>query len=379
MTMPRRAAPFAPTSLIREIIYFPAASQLQFTTTRNDEFLVELPPLDDPAPLGQRSTIYLDQNHWSTLTAAVHEPERVGNANELEAALRLIALADAREIILPMSAAHVSKTCKQVDLEKRYRRAHTISRLSSGWQLRDPLHVRLMELQNALANRYHQHAPVNLPVVTLDPEAIFAGRPPEVVSVDPDLPIQVRSMVHLLRCASGLFDAMLDAEHEPVSLNPGWARQFQQFAEFLRDNPTGDEMKRRRTFLRFFDDLGAELARAAVSARLTPHQMSDWSRSHCEQALETMPALGLYREVIHEKLCDGKLQWRDNDLVDMMYLTTAAGYCDYVVAERAHASHISNALRRLGRPANVYRTIHSLVEGLDIAALDPAGPCHQSD
>ena len=37
-----------------------------------------------------------------------------------------------------------------------------------------------------------------------------------------------------------------------------------------------------------------------------------------------MGALGLYREVMHEKLCDPKLRWANNDLTDMMYLTAAA-------------------------------------------------------
>jgi hypothetical protein len=41
----------------------------------------------------------------------------------------------------------------------------------------------------------------------------------------------------------------------------------------------------------------------------------------------------------------------------MMYLTSAAGYCDHVVGERTHASHILNALRRLDRPSHVHRNL----------------------
>lgn len=37
---------------------------------------------------------------------------------------------------------------------------------------------------------------------------------------------------------------------------------------------------------------------------------------------------------------------------------------DRCIAERAHGSHITNALRRLGRPVNVHRTLHSLVAAL---------------
>ncbi|MFT8180732.1 hypothetical protein ACLXNF_24415 [Mycobacteroides chelonae] len=333
-------------------------------TTRNDELLIDLPEFDNLAPLRDRPTIYLDQNHWSTVTSAIHWPGHVSNASELEAATQLIALAAAREIVLPMSAAHVSETCKQVNLEKRYHRACTILKLSSGWQLRSALRVRQLELHRALCKRYHQPVAEFPPVITLDPEAIYSRKLFDVAPFNSDLPPDIQRMMHFLSCVSGLFDAMLDEEHLPLPLNPGWARQFQQYAEFLRENPTGLETKRQRTLLKFIGDLGSELATAAMSASVTPQQMSHWTRNHCDQDLRSMPALGLYREVIHEKLSDHNLRWRNNDLIDMMYLTTAVGYCDYVVAERSHASHIANALRRLERPIRVHRTIRSLVEAL---------------
>ena len=92
--------------------------------------------------------------------------------------------------------------------------------------------------------------------------------------------------------------------------------------------------------------------------------MSDWLHSHSEEDLPGMPALRLFREVLHEKLSDGHLRWADNDFTDMMYLTAAAGYCDYVVGERAHAAHIANALRRLGRTGALHRHLQSLVTQL---------------
>jgi hypothetical protein len=77
-----------------------------------------------------------------------------------------------------------------------------------------------------------------------------------------------------------------------------------------------------------------------------------------------MPALGLFREVMHEKLSDGQLRWEGNDLIDMMYLTAAAGYCDYVVSEHRHGAYITNASQRLGRTRNLHRSLHSLVQQL---------------
>ena len=129
-------------------------------------------------------------------------------------------------------------------------------------------------------------------------------------------------------------------------------------------------MKRRRTWAKFVADLGMELPRAAQSAGITPEEMSDWTRNHSERDVQEMPTLGVYREVLHEKLSDTQLRWEDNDLIDMMYLTTAAGYCDLVTAERAHASHIRNSLRRLCRATVVHKNLRSLAASLKNAEPD---------
>jgi hypothetical protein len=92
--------------------------------------------------------------------------------------------------------------------------------------------------------------------------------------------------------------------------------------------------------------------------------MSDWALNYSEEDLPGMPTLGLFREVLYEKLSNGQLRWADNDLIDMMYLTAAVGYCDYVVGERPHAAHIANALRRLGKADKPHRHLKSLMKQL---------------
>jgi hypothetical protein len=62
-----------------------------------------------------------------------------------------------------------------------------------------------------------------------------------------------------------------------------------------------------------------------------------------------------------------QLAMEDNDLIDMMYLTAASGYCNHVVAERSHASHIQNAIKRHGQGASVHRNLRSLINQLDTA------------
>src|SRR4051812_40821168 len=130
-------AAFVPSSAIASSTYLPQSSQLRLRTVRAEDILVDLPAPDALTPLGGRPTIYLDQNHWSTLVHAIHEPDRIVDDRERSAATALVGLVKSRQVVLPMSAGHMTETCKQVDFEERYRRALTIVKLSAGWQLRD--------------------------------------------------------------------------------------------------------------------------------------------------------------------------------------------------------------------------------------------------
>jgi hypothetical protein len=56
--------------------------------------------------------------------------------------------------------------------------------------------------------------------------------------------------------------------------------------------------------------------------------------------------------------------WEDNDLTDLMYLTSGAAYADFTVGERSLTSQIRQAQTRLGRPVTAYRRIEDLVPDL---------------
>jgi len=363
-TEPLEDPPFGATSAITHATFHIASWELQLRTVYNHDVYVELPKLGDPAPLMARPTIYLDQNHWSTMMLAIHDPERVSNAAEPAAAPRLVELAHERTVILPMSAAHMSETCKQHDPVQRYLRALTITQLSRGWQLRDPLHLRQLELQTALAARYGAPEVPQPPAVTLEADALYDDRGFDPEPIGEDVPPDFGNLLHMMRCASGNIDTMLDGNFVPMGSNSGWAQGFQKFADFLRENTSGKELKRRRTLAKFVTDLGTELAKAARTVGITPDQTTEWALEHSEHDLPRLPTLGLYREVIHEKLSDPQMRWAENDLVDMMYLTAAAGYCSLVVAERAHTSHIHNSLRRLARPTRVVPNLRTLINAL---------------
>lgn len=353
---------FEPTSALDSSTYFPAESRLWLRTMRGDSIVLEIPTALDMSPRGDRPAIYLDQNHWSTLTNTLHEPERVANSDEREAAERLVEMKLADQVVLPLSLAHLAETCKQVDPEPRYRRALTIAQLSSGWQLRDPLALRRFELRQVLTSRYRQACAIPSAAVTLEPDALVAGRYGRKGRTDPPVTMAQSWEVRAVSCIFGTIDTLLDGDPVPSPPPTEWAADFRRFAAFLAGSPKNKELLRRRTHAKFIADLGVELAEAAFGAGVSPEEQSDWTLHHSEDDLPDMPTLGLFREVLHEKLCDPNLQWVENDLTDMMYLTAGAAYCDHVVAERSHASHITNGFRRLNAARIAHPNLRSLVE-----------------
>lgn len=141
------------SSSITSMTYEYGGDSLHFDTRRGDSISAELPALTHASPMNGRSVIYLDQNHWSTLAKTLHEPARVPVVRRAVAE-RLIALAQQRRVILPMSAAHLSETCQWTNNDKRYQLALTILQLSAGWQMRDPLSLRRHEIQQSLLTTF---------------------------------------------------------------------------------------------------------------------------------------------------------------------------------------------------------------------------------
>ncbi|GAA2275669.1 hypothetical protein GCM10009853_032250 [Glycomyces scopariae] len=176
LSSPLPPGTFTDSSMIASCTYLPASSTLRCETTRGDYIDIEIPSLADPPPLRGRPTVYLDQNHWSTLAHALHDPGRVRSAAELDAARKLIDLAKAKLVVLPVSAGHMHETCQDSIDERRYQRALTMLQLSAGWRLTDPLTLRRIELRIALSARYHHPSPVNQSAVTLDPDVRFRSR-----------------------------------------------------------------------------------------------------------------------------------------------------------------------------------------------------------
>lgn len=238
---------FGVTSAVALWRFLPHSGHLYIQTLVGDHILLDLPFPWVLTPTDGRPTVYLDQNHWSTIAKTIHEPDRVPNAEERDAARQLIELGMNRKIILPLSSGHMAETCKWTDDLRRYQLGVAMYQLSAGWQLRDPLDVRRFELRQAFTTSYKHHCLLPKATVTLEPDAVHSARGKTLPDPAPDLPPEARWFLHALRCAGGNLNAMLDGESVPMDDTPGWVEHMQRFTDFLASDPRGPELKRLRT------------------------------------------------------------------------------------------------------------------------------------
>lgn len=354
-----------PTSSIVATTWVPSANAMVFETDRGDSIAAELPTIDDLSSLNGRPVVYLDQNQWSTLANVVHAPDRVPAA-EVEAAHALIDMAVSSKVVLPLSVGHMSETCKWTNRDRRYALAHTILKLSRGWQMRDPLELRRSEIRRALLARYREEQPPPTVPFTLEPEALHGPHRESGPTVAPahfpeDYALTLRAQISI----ASAFDVMLDTEHIEVGASPGWVKRFQRFTDWLGSQPRDDRRLRyARTDAFFIADISNEVATECLRAGISAQEMSDWTLHRSSDDIAVMPSLGLFREAMREKVLNPGTRWEDNDLADFMYLTCGAGYADRVVVERSFASQVERAMRRLGRAPTVHRNLSELVAAL---------------
>lgn len=305
--------------------------------------------------------VYLDQNHWIDMARVLTGSTTVTGARR-EALEGFIDMARGKEIVLPLSSAHFVETAKKGG-RQRTDLARTMVELSRGWQMRSPLHVRAKELDQVfvgLANKETPEHPACSDVFTLTPEALWADkhhRRPRRRQSD-DLPAELAGLVQRITWAASLINELFDTSPEMstrgLELATGWASSFQELARHMRSNPGAKPYLRDLTRSRTITDMGNDLPEAALRAGISPEQFRDWLRQDAETALSSMPALGRVREVLHMRLINADDRWESNDLNDVLYLCTAAGYADFVVGEKKTSNYLRRVQGRVPAAAQVY-------------------------
>ena len=365
MSRPFDPSTFPTSSIIVRSRYIPRTNLLFMETNRGDTIEAEMPTLHNQASIAGRPVVYLDQRDWSFLAKVLAEPERVDPDQPLAAATYLIDLARAQKIILPMSFAHLSETSWRRDTDRRYHLALALTRLSRGWQMRYPVDVWRYELHQTFSARFQQVALPPLDVFTL---AACAAEPQDTFQElnisSAGFPEGIEYVGRAMVCMTSYIDAVLFSESSLRTPIPEWVETFQLITNEVAKVPT---ILKKREILRvmLLKDLKLQVVgETAHKYGGTPAEMEQWVESHFDADVRTMRCFGFWSDIYRVKHLNSQTIWRANDLIDMLFLTCAAGYADYVIGERSTTSHLKQAAKRLGRSIKAYSQMDDLVVAL---------------
>lgn len=368
LDMPMPADMFPdPTNLQRVELDVDAARLM--ITMPGERALVELrrPGEDLDTLRAGRPTVYLDQNHWSTLAAARHGHRPVSEG-EAGAALHLAELVEAGRILLPVSAGHLVETTPLYGAP-RVALAGTVLALGRGWRMRNPLHVRVEEVL---------HAVQGVEPVTAEVFAPSAGGLFSSVGDSGTTPLANHEMATALEqvgrlvpdvLALALYDAVVDeqaildeggAAHTAAE---GWARGLAELAITLRAADEPASMVRRVAGARMLADMMEDLNRVASEAGITPEEVIARVTAP-DDPVARMPFLAQMRQMLFARLRNADQTWEANDLVDIMFLCCAAGYADLVVGERRAIGYLRQACQPPPR-ARLATSLQEAVRALD--------------
>lgn len=305
--------------------------------------------------LARRAIVYLDQNQWSKISASLHGRD---SGSEGEAARELLQLVDERRIVLPASAGHFMET-GPLYATPRIELASTVLGLSRGWQMRSPLHLRVQELADGLRD---EPSSVGIPfgpgadVFVSGLERRTGSHPEPLATVNAEL---TRAMsIHATLIDPEIIE---DPGGAGAAAAASWASEQSRIAKQLRDDGVSKEKARHVTNARFVVDMRDDVARAGIAVGLSPSDVSKRLLGPLDPVSQ-MPFLARFREVVHLRVRNAGQKWEGNDLIDLMFLSCAAGYADVVIGERTTIAYLRQA--RAVPPGAALAT--SLAEGLDL-------------
>jgi hypothetical protein len=308
-----------------------------------------------------RPVVYLDQNHWSTVAQATLRPELVKSETEFEAALEIVRLASDAGIVLPLSAGHLRETSALCGL-RRYEVGVVMASLSGGWQMRHPMTVWHNEVALMLGELLDAAAPphCSLPVNTLEPNAFLADaqRPYDVN------PNSAELLMLAIISPAVIVEVLLDPERdEPVSSN-FWVELNQRISREVGGMKVDKGQRRLEALCRFWqNDLGTA-HKAMRSLGLDPSNLPDFSGAELVKLLSQHQMLMHLSGLFVQRYVNAEAKWKPGDLTDLMFLSCAAGYADYVVAETYTGTQLRQIQKSKGDRINVHLTLSEVVEAL---------------
>lgn len=330
------------------------------STVRGDLLFAEVysPASEDPTK--GRPSVYLDQNHWSTLSLARVDPDRIKKKSEIEPAEELIELATDGGVILPLSAGHLVETSRLYS-DKRYELGLAMASIAGGWQMRHPLALRRFEFAQALGRELGREVPAlaNRPAITLEPNALL-NEPDS----GPSSPGEFAFFSRAINASSITLELLLDPVADPRFEPEQWLAANKSFAEALSSSPASQAEKKIASRVRTLIDLQGDMLEGfgLLGASASDFTMSD--PKAVSKFVMSMPMIGAYAHINMMRHTNHKRKWRGNDLTDMVYLSAGAAYADFVAAENATGEDLRQYQVAMKKPVTVHRTLESLVKAI---------------
>lgn len=330
------------------------------TTTRGDLIITEGFNPNSAPPFNGRPAVYLDQNHWRTVSDVLHHPNRVENPAERRAAQDLIRLATDGGIVLPLSMGHMLETAG-LHGERRYEVGVAMAHLSGGWQIRNPLDLWKHEVELTIRGHLEltQDAPVLPPIVT-EPGALFGSD--TTLSIT-DETSDFDKFMAMLIMPNVVLDTLLDPERAPKHPLTKWVDHHARITSQMHAQAVPKNERRRLARRRYWNEnIGFY---TAAYRRLTHSaDFPSFSDDQLARLLSASPMVGLLSELFIRRFIDHQSQWRRNDLIDIFHLSSAAAYADYTCAEAHTGLQLRGAQRGLDRRESVFTTLDDLVTTL---------------
>ncbi|MFE2505992.1 hypothetical protein [Streptomyces rubiginosohelvolus] len=320
---------------------------------------IEMPRPGQEPPICGRPIVYLDQCHWSALANHQYRPEVVPEKDRA-AAEKITDMALSGEIIIPFSAGHFLETSALYGV-KRINLASTMIRLSRGWRMRHPVRIRMSEIREVLtAEAGGVRLPDETPAITLDATALFQDR------IEPQAGpggfAALGNMIDQISTTQAHYDILLDPDRVESRRTSEWEDHLRGISRDAEWRDLSKDRRRRASGGLALADVIHEVMRVVSASRiaLTPEEVTEV----LVNSLADMPFVGLYADVLNARLSKFEAKWEANDLVDMLFLTSAAAYADVVVGERAATNYLNEAWNGRKEACPVVRTLGDAADRL---------------
>lgn len=314
-----------------------------------------------PQEVPEVPVAYLDQNKWISLAQSKYAPQRL-RKKERELLPRLYEMAANRQVLLPISSSHMIEAAYK-DGRPRQKLATVMLELSRGWQMLNPLKVRLDEFLSALENAFDRRvdSSAQRPTVTLDPGALFS------TPANP-LPGGWSEIKERLSWAEAFADLFVEDEREadPLALAKAnrWASIYSETGEQIRAESNSQQKRRAMVKHAVISDLSGELFTACGLLGIPEDEALQWAME-ADFRSEQMPSTNLLFEITLRRLSSKDHHWKKNDLNDLTFLCCAAANCDLVLAENATSHDLRDAQRHTPSKAKICRNLEELISDIE--------------